>query len=250
MKVLIAAFLALTLSIPTAIAREWQSASGAVFDVYMLQTIENEDDQFLIFALYHEAEDETSRSEVVQIADLLFEETVIHVASQRGQRTAVIRLSTPGEVAEGELPDILADVRYETITGEIWERVSHLDIPEGVSPLFPSEPTSDVTLSNGDVVQLEPVTTLFDGENGSESLNIRIVYPFFVAEGAFANEAMQMIWDEVARNMAIVQDVNRVSVAIYNRPPTSRFDYRQALAGVFTKEPSELWPTYAQMDGE
>lgn len=248
MKHLVTAFLVMFLAANAGHARPWESATGQTFDVYMVRAVENEDDQFAIMGLFYEQSDETTLDDVVNLADQLFEEALINYAAGRDLRAAVVRFSPPGDVPEGELPDVIADVRYETADGEHWERVNYLDVPVSESPLFPGTPTESVTLSSGEELYLEPVTVMFPGDAEREGLNVRVVYPLFVVDESNGSRMMAMLWDEVVRPMATVREVNQVTVAIYGDARDGRFDYRAAYGGLFTKESWESWPTYAQME--
>ena len=240
------ALLVLTLGFPAAQAREWESAIGVTFDVYLEQTVENPDDRFAIMALFYDTEGKTL-NEVVALADTLFEERLIHLAANNGLSTAVVRFSPPGEVATGELPAVTADVRYETYDGQHWGRINFLEVPVGASPLFPASPIAPVVLSSGEELEMEPATILFADDRERRELNVRAVYPFFVIDEANGDRVMALLWDEIIRSIAREERVNRVSIAIYSEAPTSRFDYRTAYGGVFTKERWESWPTFERM---
>jgi len=240
------ALLALTLGLPAAQALEWESAIGVTFDVYLEQAVENPDDRFAIMGLIYDTEGKTL-NEVVALADTLFEERLIHFAAGNGLSAAVVRFSPPGDVAVGVLPAVTADVRYETYDGQHWGRINFLEVPVGPSPLFPSSPIVPVVLSSDEELELEPATILFADDRDRRELNVRAVYPFFFIDEENGNRVLALLWDEVIRSMAREEGVNRVSIAIYSEVPTSRFDYRPAYAGVFTKERWENWPTYARM---
>ncbi len=245
----LAAFFAILMGLlipATAHAREWQSANGEVYDVYMARNVENADDAFAIMALYLDTENATLTS-VVDLADSIFEEALIHFAAQNGHTAAVIRFSPPVDVPEGELPPVTADIRYETLDGEIWERMNYPEVPVGESRLFPSSPTAEITLSSGEVLDLEPATILFANDSERRQLHVRTIYPFFVIDDANGSRVMQMIWDEVVRPIARQEGINNVSISIFPEPRTSRFDYRLSYVEVFSKETWEGWPRYAAM---
>ena len=227
-------------------ARPWLDRSGETHDVYMVQTVERDTDSFGIMALYYDATDETTINDLTNLADSLFEQALVHYANERDLLAAVVRFSPPGSVPEGELPPVLADVRYETTDGDHWQRVNYLEAPVGESTLFPSAPLSEITLSSGEELFLEPVTTIYPGTD-SEELSVRALYPFFVIDAENGDRVMAMLWDEVVRPMASVYEANRVSLAIYAEAPESRFHQRTAYAGVFTKNEWEPWPTFEQM---
>jgi len=229
-------------------ARDWDSATGATYDVYMVRTVETSSDRFGMIAMFFEQSEETSLNDLVDIADSLFEESAVNYALDRGLTSAIVRFSPPGEeLEEGELPSVLADVRYETYGDNQWERVNYLEVPVGESPLFPSAPTSAVTLSDGTVVGLEPITQTFPGDAERAGLNVRVVYPYLVLEGPVAPQALELIWDEIIRPVATTQGANQVAVSIYNEPSERRFHMRPAYGGVFTKLAWESWPTYGAM---
>jgi len=246
MKQLAVAFLTTLLLLTTAQARDWESANGNTYDVYMVQTVRNADDQFAIMGLFYDTEGQTL-NDVVDLADGFFEEQLIHYAADNGLNAAVVRFSPPGAPAEGQLPEVTADVRYETYDGQQWERVNFTEIPVSESPLFPSLPTASITLSSGEELDIEPVTILFENDPARREMNFRAVYPFFVVDDNNGNRVMELLWDEVVRALARQENVNNVSIAIYSMPAESRFDYRQAYGGVFSKTRSENWPTYARM---
>jgi len=247
MKHLVFAFLTVLLTLTAAQARDWESADGNTYDVYMIQPIHNEDDQFAIFALFYDTEGK-SLNDVVNLADQIFEEALIRFATQENMRAAVVRFSPPGDPEPGHLPDVTADIRYDTYDGEHWERVNYLDeVPVGPSPLFPFQPRASVTLSSGEDVEIEPATVLFNSDDARRELNVRVIYPFFVMDDNNGDRVMSMLWDEVVRSIARDQHVNNVSIAIYSEPAENRFDFRNAFASVFSKRPNETWPTYAAM---
>ncbi len=246
MKKLAVAFLTTVLMLTTAQARDWESANGNTYDVYMVQSVRNADDQFAIMGLFYDTEGQTL-NDVVNLADIFFEEQLIHYAAENDLNAAVVRFSPPGAPEEGQLPEVTADVRYETYDGEQWERVNFTEVPVLESPLFPPTPTATVTLSSGEELDIEPVTILFENDPARREMNFRAVYPFFVVDDINGPRVMEMLWDEVVRSLAQQENVNNVSVAIYSAPAATRFNYRQAYGGVFTKTRSERWPTYARM---
>lgn len=246
MKKLVLAFLTILLTLPAAHARDWHSATGEVYDLYMVQPVRNADDQFAIMAVFLDTEGMTL-NDVVNASDSMFEQFLIHFAANNGFNAAVVRISPPGDYAEGELPPVTADVRYETYDGQLWERVNFYEVPVGESPLFPPTPTTSVTLSSGEELFLEPATILYPNDRAERELSIRAVYPFFVVDEANGNRVMALFWDEVVRALARQEGVDNVSVAIYSAEAEGRFDYRQAYAAVFSKNRGESWPTYARM---
>jgi len=247
MNKFVIAFISLILALAPANAREWQSASGTVFDVYMVQVVENPDDEFAIMAMYVNAEDYTAPG-IVHVSDMIFEEALIHFAESNDLTAAVLRFSPPGEYAEGELPPVTLDVRYETYGGEVWDRTNYLDVPVGTSRLFPSAPTTDVGLSSGEVLMMEPATIFYPDDSELRQLSVRVVYPFFVIDNANGERVMAMLWDEVVRSVAREQGVNRVSVAIFPSAHESRFEYRLSYVEAFSKENWESWPTYSAIN--
>jgi hypothetical protein len=246
MKQLAVAFLTILLTLSAAQARDWESANGETYDVYMLQPVRNADDEFAIMGFFLDTEGDTL-NEVVDLADQFFEEALVHFAADNNLDAAVVRFSPPGDYPESELPPVIVDVRYETYDGQEWERVNYPEVPVGESPLFPNEPTSTVTLSSGEELIVEPATVLYEDDRDRRELNFRAVYPVFVMDEANGNRVMAMLWDEVVRALARREAVNNVSVAIYAEEAEGRFDYRQAYAGVFTKDRNEGWPTYERM---
>lgn len=246
MKKYVLAFLTLLLAAPVAHARDWHSANGNTYDVYMVQAVRNADDQFAIMGLFYDTEGQTL-NDVVDLADSFFEEQLIHFAAENRLSAAVVRFSPPGAPEDGQLPEVTADVRYETYDGQQWERVNFTEVPVSESPLFPSMPVTTVTLSSGEELNVEPVTILFENDPARREMNFRAVYPFFVVDDINGPRVMELLWDEVVRALARQENVNNVSVAIYSMPANQRFDYRQAYGGVFTKTRSESWPSYARM---
>jgi hypothetical protein len=247
MKQVVLAFLTLVFTLTAAQAGEWESANGETYDVYMVQPVHNEDDNFAIFAFFLDTEGK-SLNDVVNLADQIFEEAVIKFATDANMNAAVVRISPPGDYSGDELPPVTIDVRYDTYDGEHWERVNYTDeVPVGPSPLFPYQPRATVQLSSGEDLEIEPATILFANDPDRRELNVRAIYPFFVIENGNGERVMALLWDEVVRDVARQENVNNVSVAIYSEPADGRFDFRSAYAEVFAKNAGESWPTYARM---
>jgi len=182
-----------------ALVHWWKDGSAGVrlaerLDRDLLVAVENAADEFGMVAIYWDVTEETTLNELITTADSVFEESVVNYAIERGQSAAVVRFSPPGEeLEEGELPSVIADVRYETYGDNQWQRVNYPEVPVEDSPLFPSAPTSFVTLSDGTIVEFEPVTRSFPNDAARAGLNVRAIYPYLVLDGPLAPQAIELI---------------------------------------------------------
>ncbi len=211
------------------------------FGLDMTEGTDNDEIRFLVTLRSYEPFG--SPEEFIPLADNVFEQ--YESWDQEGAVVAKVQL-TYEEGPEWDAPSTTQVVEYH-LRGDVWQRISHVEIPVRQSEAFPFQPSTPLRLSSGETIHLLPMTrgiirVGFMNREERETLYLRVVVGREFADLSSGDEIIYSVWSEVLHDILMEQGDNYVSVIFHTEFPTSRFDFSDALRISMPLMKDGTWP--------